>query len=153
MASSGGRSTAAAPQGRPVTSSAGTADADGTREVYRIVVDVLAVPEQVEPLVAVLGTALCGRPDDHPGPCRVAWRIRVAGPDGDPPLDPSHADDVRRALAALEVWPTDRATSDLLADAGAAAPAVTPATERSVVGAAPGRRTVAGPGPPPDHPT
>ncbi len=104
------------PRGTTALTTPASPDGD-SRQVYRVVVDVLAAPEQVAPLVAVVGTAICGRPDDHAGPCRVAWRITVAGGDHGPGVTPAEDLDVRRSLAALEAWPTDRATADLLAEA------------------------------------
>lgn len=89
------------------------------RQVYRVLVDVLAVPEQVDALLAVLGTAVCGLPDDHDGACRLAWRMAATGPGRDVPVLPEVERDVRVALAALEAWPAPAATADLLAQAAA----------------------------------
>lgn len=85
------------------------------RQVYRVLVDVLAVPEQVDALLAVLGTAVCGLPDDHDGACRLAWRMAATGPGRDVPVLPEVEQEVRAALAALEAWPAPAATADLLA--------------------------------------
>lgn len=87
------------------------APTDG-RDVHRVVIDVLALPEQVEALAVILGTAICGVPDDHGGACRLAWRITTTQPGADLP----DRDAVFTALSALEVWPSRVATADLLAE-------------------------------------
>lgn len=89
------------------------------RQVYRVLVDVLAVPEQVDALLAVLGTAVCGLPDDHDGACRLAWRMAATGPGRDLPVLPDVDQEVRAALSALEAWPAPEATADLLAEVAA----------------------------------
>ncbi|WP_143448706.1 hypothetical protein [Kineosporia sp. A_224] len=86
------------------------------RQVYRVLVDVLAVPEQVDALLALLGTAVCGLPDDHDGACRLAWRMAATGPGRDLPVLPEVERGVRAALSALETWPPAAATADLLAE-------------------------------------
>ena len=90
------------------------APSDG-RDLHRVVIDVLALPEQVEALTVILGSAICGVPDDHGGACRLAWRLTTTTPGEDlPGRDEAHA-----ALASLEAWPERVATADLLAEAHA----------------------------------
>ena len=99
----------------------GTAD---DRRVVRLVVDVLATPEQVHLVSTLVGDALCGLPDDHEGPCRVAWRIThgVEGDDAAGPvvLAPADVAQVRAALGALEVLAPADALASLRAEVEAA---------------------------------
>ncbi|WP_143447479.1 hypothetical protein [Kineosporia sp. R_H_3] len=99
----------------------GTAD---DRRVVRLVVDVLATPEQVHLLSTLVGDALCGLPDDHEGPCRVAWRIAHAvegeAADGPVALAPADVAQVRAALGALEVLAPADALASLRAEVEAA---------------------------------
>ena len=83
------------------------------RDLHRLVIDVLALPEQLEALEVILGSAICGVPDDHGGACRLAWRMTTARP-GDELPGP---EDARAALGALEAWPPQVATADLVAEA------------------------------------
>ena len=94
----------------------GTAD---DRRVVRLAVDVLAAPDQVHLISALVGEALCGLPDDHDGPCRVAWRIahRMEGDeDADAVgLTPAEVEQARAALGALEVLDPAAALASLRA--------------------------------------
>ncbi|WP_088281066.1 hypothetical protein [Kineosporia sp. A_224] len=94
------------------------------RRVVRLVVDVLATPEQVHLLATLVGDALCGLPDDHEGPCRVAWRISHGvegdGAAGPVALTPADVAQVRAALGALEVLAPDDALASLRAEVEAA---------------------------------
>lgn len=89
------------------------------RQVVRFIVDALVTPEQVALVETLLGTALCGAPDEHSGPCRIAWRLihRTEGqPSVDGLLDPVDVADVRRALGCLEAVPPQLATAALRAE-------------------------------------
>jgi hypothetical protein len=96
---------------------AGTAD---DRRVVRLVVDVLTTPEAVHLLSTLVGDALCGLPDDHDGPCRVAWRIahRMEGDDDAHVvgLTPGDVEQARAALGALEVLDPADALASLRAE-------------------------------------
>ncbi|WP_432504568.1 hypothetical protein [Kineococcus arenarius] len=83
---------------------------DDARQPFRIVVDVLATPEQVHALQEVLARALCAAPGGHPGACRVAWSMAHAGGgadglDGSYGLDEEEAAFLRGHLAQVPVWP------------------------------------------------
>ena len=89
------------------------------RVVARFVVDALVTPEQVELLELLLAQALCAGPDDHAGPCRVAWQIsrsleQASG--GSPALPDDVVRSVREAIGELEVLPADAATRALRED-------------------------------------
>jgi hypothetical protein len=104
----------------PAVHAGGTAAAVvDERQVFRVLVDVLAAPEQVDALLAILGTAVCGLPDDHDGACRLAWRMAATGPGRDVPVLPEVDREVRAALSALEAWPAPAATADLFAEVAA----------------------------------
>ncbi|TQS46855.1 hypothetical protein [Cryptosporangium phraense] len=87
--------------------------ADGEeRWPFRIVVNVLATPEQVQRLQSVLGEALCAAPENHPGPCRIAWSMASAGGDegaldGSYGLDRDEAVFIREELGPVPVWPRE----------------------------------------------
>jgi hypothetical protein len=115
-----GPAVPSAPEPAADLGGAGPANLD-ERQVYRVLVDVLAVPEQVDALLTILGTAVCGLSDDHEGACRVAWRMAATGPGRDLPVLPEVDQEVRAALSALEAWPAPAATADLLAQAAAQA--------------------------------
>ncbi len=78
--------------------------------MYRIVVDVLATEAQDLALQTVLGEAICAAPDEHDGPCRIAWQIGRATWTGDESaadnygLDAEAAQDVSAQLRPIEVW-------------------------------------------------
>jgi hypothetical protein len=89
------------------------------RLAARFVVDALVTPDQVDLLEMLLAQAMCAGPDDHPGPCRVAWRITRAverPADGSQPLPDAVARSVRQAIGSLEVLPSDAATRAIAAD-------------------------------------
>ncbi|WP_143175598.1 hypothetical protein [Cryptosporangium aurantiacum] len=75
-------------------------------------VDVLATAEQVQMLHGIIGRAVCGAPDDHPGPCRIAWTMSGAGSDEDDydgsyGLDAPEAEFIREQLEPVPVWPKE----------------------------------------------
>jgi hypothetical protein len=85
-------------------------DRGDDRRVHRIVVDVLARPDQVHALQDVIGTALCDAPLLHEGPCRVAWTLSYASePDDDDEasygLDRAAVADAYQHLLPIETWP------------------------------------------------
>jgi hypothetical protein len=92
------------------------------RRVHRIYVDVLATDEQLPALRRVIGEALCKAPDDHGGPCRIAWSIGFSSedPDGDQEgsqLSKEDIEDIRSELQPVEVWTVDAVNRSLgLAD-------------------------------------
>ncbi|WP_432493145.1 hypothetical protein [Kineococcus auxinigenes] len=84
--------------------------AHDSRQPFRIVVDVLATPEQVHALQEVIGQALCAAPAEHPGACRTAWSMAHVGGgadglDGSYGLDQEEAAFLREHLAQVPVWP------------------------------------------------
>ncbi|MCI2237986.1 hypothetical protein MO973_38015 [Paenibacillus sp. TRM 82003] len=88
------------------------------RQPFRLVVDVLATPEQVQELQEVIGEALCAAPGEHPGPCRTAWSIAYVGGgaddlDGSYGLDQQEAAFIREHLAQVPVWPRAEVDRDL----------------------------------------
>lgn len=89
-----------------------------SRRPFRIVVDVLATAEQAQRLQKLLGEAVCGAPDDHPGPCRIAWTASYAGGDlddldGSYGLDAEDAASLREQLEPVPVWPKEDVDSSL----------------------------------------
>jgi hypothetical protein len=85
---------------------------DGARRPFRIVVDVLATAEQVQKLHGLIGEAVCAAPEDHSGPCRIAWSMSGAGSDEDEydgsyGLDAAEAEFIRDQLESVPVWPKE----------------------------------------------
>ncbi|WP_432487716.1 hypothetical protein [Kineococcus sp. SYSU DK018] len=79
------------------------------RRPFRLQVDVLATPEQVQRLQQVIGEALCAAPEDHPGPCRIAWSMghldgAQVTEDGSSGLTPQDVASVREHLLPVPVW-------------------------------------------------
>ncbi|WP_146099691.1 hypothetical protein [Kineococcus xinjiangensis] len=78
------------------------------RRPFRLSVDVLATPGQVERLQTVIGEALCAAPDDHNGPCRIAWSLECADSDhadadGSGALTPDDVAHMREELGPVHV--------------------------------------------------
>jgi len=92
-------------------------DADDARRPFRIVVDVLATEAQVQKLKEIIGEAVCGAPDDHVGPCRIAWTMSYTGGDdafdGSYGLDAEAAEHVRNELEPVSVWPRNEVDRSL----------------------------------------
>ena len=93
------------------------------RQAFRIMVDVLATPQQITPLGEVIGEALCAAPGLHAGPCRVAWSMNVAAEfDADENgafLTPDDVSYIHEHLAPIEVWPPEAVDHSLGIAAGA----------------------------------
>lgn len=43
------------------------------RRLYRLTFDILALPSQLDRVMELMKEALCDGPDDHQGPCNIAW--------------------------------------------------------------------------------
>lgn len=85
---------------------------EGQRRPFRLQVDVLATPEQVQRLQRVIGEALCAAPEDHDGPCRIAWSMGYldgadATEDGSSGLTPQDVAFLREHLGPVRVWPRE----------------------------------------------
>lgn len=83
-----------------------------SRHPFRLIVDVLATAEQAQRLQPVIAKALCAAPEDHPGPCRIAWSMALVGgdpsqADGSYGLDTREAIFVQEQLAPVLVWPPE----------------------------------------------
>lgn len=90
---------------------------DDGRQIFRIVVDVLAAPAQVDALQEVIGSAICGAPALHPGPCRIAWTMSLATEEsieeGAYGLDGDEAAILREHLGSIDVWPREQVDRSL----------------------------------------
>ena len=80
------------------------------RRPFLLRVEVLATPEQVQRLQTVIGEALCAAPEDHEGPCRIAWSMGYfdsadAEDDGSGGLTPEDVAHMREHLGPIHVWP------------------------------------------------
>lgn len=65
-----------------------------------IEVEVLATENQLYALRDLIGEAICGAPDDHPPPCRIAWSI---GGHGEEDMSEEEQQRIRNELEPIEV--------------------------------------------------
>ncbi len=106
----GGRSRECAATVTRVSGDLDLQPVDDRRRPFRLYVDVLATPAQIERLQTVIGEALCAAPDDHNGPCRIAWSLGRfdsdhADVDGSGGLTPDDVAHMREHLEPIPVWP------------------------------------------------
>ena len=80
------------------------------RQLFQLRLDVLAHPHQLEALQQLMGEAMCGAPEDHDGPCRIAWSASFSAVEAndDMPgvvITEKDALAIREDLEAIPVWP------------------------------------------------